>query len=50
MIEENNIENESPIIEIENKENDDGTLAFLNIPSDPNSKQFNCPETTQQIN
>lgn len=45
---ENKDKNESPIIEIENKENDDGTLAFLNIPNDPNSKQFNCPETTQQ--
>jgi hypothetical protein len=27
---------------------DDGTLAFLNIPADESSKQFNCPEITQQ--
>ena len=27
---------------------DDGTLAFLNIPQDENNKHFNCHETTQQ--
>ena len=27
---------------------DDGSLAFLNIPQDENNKQFNCRETTQQ--
>lgn len=26
---------------------DDGTLAFLNIPRDANSRSFNCPETSQ---
>lgn len=26
---------------------DDGTLAFLNIPSDASRRQFNCPEVTQ---
>lgn len=26
---------------------DDGTLAFLNIPRDENSRSFNCDETTQ---
>lgn len=34
---------------IENKPlEDDGTLAFLNIPSDASRRQFNCPEVTQQ--
>ena len=27
--------------------NDDGSLAFLNIPRDENSRSFNCDETTQ---
>lgn len=27
---------------------DDGSLAFLNIPQDETNKQFNCRETTQQ--
>lgn len=27
---------------------DDGTLAFLNIPSDASRRQFNCQEVTQQ--
>lgn len=27
--------------------NDDGTLRFLNIPRDSNSRSFNCEETTQ---
>lgn len=27
---------------------DDGTLAFLNIPLDETNKHFNCSETTQQ--
>lgn len=27
---------------------DDGSLAFLQIPSDASRRQFNCPETTQQ--
>lgn len=27
--------------------NDDGTLGFLNIPRDSNSRSFNCEETTQ---
>ena len=26
---------------------DDGTLSFLNIPRDENSRSFNCEETTQ---
>ena len=26
---------------------DDGTLGFLNIPRDANSRSFNCSETTQ---
>lgn len=26
---------------------DDGSLAFLNIPRDENSRSFNCDETTQ---
>ena len=26
---------------------DDGSLAFLNIPRDANSRSFNCDETTQ---
>lgn len=30
------------------KGEDDGTLAFLNIPQDENNKHFNCHETTQQ--
>ena len=28
-------------------EEDDGSLAFLNIPRDENSRSFNCDETTQ---
>lgn len=28
--------------------NDDGSLAFLNIAPDEANKHFNCPETTQQ--
>jgi hypothetical protein len=28
--------------------NDDGSLGFLKIEPDKNSKHFNCPETTQQ--
>ena len=31
-----------------NPKQDDGTLAFLNIPQDENNKHFNCRETTQQ--
>ena len=31
-----------------NPKQDDGTLAFLNIPQDENNKHFNCHETTQQ--
>lgn len=31
-----------------NNNNDDGTLAFLNIEPDKNSRRFNCSETTQQ--
>lgn len=31
-----------------NPKQDDGTLAFLNIPQDENNRHFNCPETTQQ--
>ena len=31
-----------------NNNNDDGSLAFLKIEPDANSKHFNCPETTQQ--
>lgn len=27
--------------------NDDGSLAFLNIPRDENNRSFNCDETTQ---
>lgn len=30
------------------KTNDDGSLAFLGIEPDKNSRQFNCSETTQQ--
>lgn len=30
-----------------NKRDDDGSLAFLNIPRDENSRSFNCEETTQ---
>lgn len=26
---------------------DDGSLAFLNIPRDESNRSFNCPETTQ---
>lgn len=33
--------------EKENRQ-DDGTLAFLNIPQDANNRHFNCRETTQQ--
>lgn len=32
----------------ENKNKDDGSLSFLNIPRDKNSRHFNCPEITQQ--
>mgnify|MGYP003623422171 CR=1 FL=1 len=32
---------------MENRQ-DDGSLAFLQIPGDENNKHFNCPETTQQ--
>ncbi len=34
---------------MDNTENiqDDGSLAFLNIPRDENSRSFNCGETTQ---
>jgi hypothetical protein len=28
--------------------NDDGSLSFLNIEPDKNSRHFNCPEITQQ--
>jgi hypothetical protein len=28
--------------------NDDGSLSFLKIEPDKNSRHFNCPETTQQ--
>jgi hypothetical protein len=27
---------------------DDGSLSFLKIEPDKNSRHFNCPETTQQ--
>jgi hypothetical protein len=27
---------------------DDGSLSFLSIPEDVNSRRFNCPETSQQ--
>ena len=27
---------------------DDGTLAFLNLPRDPNSRSFNCDTVSQQ--
>lgn len=30
-----------------NKKEDDGSLAFLNIPRDENNRSFNCDETTQ---
>lgn len=30
-----------------NNGQDDGSLAFLNIPRDENSRSFNCDETTQ---
>ncbi len=33
---------------MENKKNDDGSLAFLKIEPDRNSKHFNCSEITQQ--
>lgn len=26
---------------------DDGSLAFLNIPRDENNKSFNCPQVSQ---
>ena len=32
----------------EEKNKDDGSLSFLNIPMDKNSRHFNCPEITQQ--
>lgn len=32
----------------EEKNKDDGSLSFLNIPRDKNSRHFNCPEITQQ--
>lgn len=28
---------------------DDGTLRFLNIPKDTNSRSFNCDEITQIV-
>jgi hypothetical protein len=31
-----------------NNNNDDGSLCFLKIEPDKNSKHFNCPETNQQ--
>lgn len=31
-----------------NEQQDDGSLAFLQIAPDPNNKHFNCDETTQQ--
>ncbi|MFS0489884.1 hypothetical protein [Leadbetterella byssophila] len=33
---------------MEQQDNDDGSLAFLKIAPDKNSRHFNCPETTQQ--
>ncbi len=33
---------------MEDTKQDDGSLAFLQIPGDENNKHFNCPETTQQ--
>lgn len=30
-----------------NERQDDGSLAFLQIPRDENSRSFNCDETTQ---
>ena len=27
---------------------DDGSLEFLKIPTDPTNRHFNCPEITQQ--
>ena len=32
----------------EEKNKDDGSLSFLNIPRDKNTRHFNCPEITQQ--
>lgn len=32
---------------INNNLEDDGSLDFLQIPHDENSRSFNCPETTQ---
>lgn len=32
---------------MEQQKEDDGTLAFLNIPRDENCRSFNCSETTQ---
>ena len=32
---------------METRKEDDGSLAFLNIPRDENSRSFNCDETTQ---
>lgn len=32
---------------MEDKEKDDGSLDFLNIPRDENNRSFNCNETTQ---
>lgn len=37
---------EDNIIKTDNSE-DDGSLAFLKIPRDVNSRSFNCDETTQ---
>lgn len=31
-----------------NRQEDDGSLSFLNIPQDEANKHFNCRETTQQ--
>lgn len=33
---------------MEQNNNDDGSLAFLKIEPDKNSRHFNCQETTQQ--
>lgn len=40
------IEDDSPLPIPEG--DDDGSLAFLQIQSDPQRRQFNCPEITQQ--
>ena len=33
---------------MDTQKDDDGSLLFLKIPSDANSRHFNCTETTQQ--